>query len=55
MHLIHGGAALVAILSGLLVLAGPAAAQTSTYPASMLRISYEPRMIAAQQIGRAHV
>ena len=48
MHPIHGVAALVAILSGLLVLAGPAAAQTSTYPASMLRISYEPRMIAAQ-------
>jgi hypothetical protein len=48
MHLIHSVAALVAVLSGLLVLAGPAAAQTSTYPESMLKISYEPRMIAAQ-------
>jgi hypothetical protein len=48
MHLVHGVAALVAVLSGLLVLAGPAAAQTSTYPESMLKISYEPRMIAAQ-------
>lgn len=48
MHLIHGVAALVVVLSGLLVLAGPAAAQKSTYPDSMLRIVYEPRLIAAQ-------
>ena len=48
MHQFRSVVALVALLSGVLVLAGPAAAQKSTYPDSMLKIVYEPRLISAQ-------
>jgi hypothetical protein len=48
MHHFRSVVALVALLSGVVVLAGPAAAQKSTYPDSMLKIVYEPRLISAQ-------